>query len=58
MATGLRIRVPLPVLKLLVELAEEAGEAGDLEPAEAKAVADAHQLMDRAVAKAKATVIR
>jgi hypothetical protein len=55
MAAGLRVRVPLPVLMLLVELAEDAG---DLEPAEARAVEDAHRIMDRAVAKAKGTVIR
>jgi hypothetical protein len=55
MANGLRIRVPLPLLKLLVELAEDMG---DLKPSEAKAVADAHQLMARAVAKAAGTVIR
>ena len=55
MTTALKVRVPLPILKLLVELAEDTG---DLAPSEAKAVADAHQLMTRAVAKAAATVIR
>ena len=54
-APDIRIRVPLQVLKLLVELAEENYE---LQPSEAKAVADAHQLMDQAVAKAKAKVTR
>ena len=55
MTGDIRVRLPLPVVKLLVEIAEDLG---DLQPGEAKAVADAHAAMDHAVALAKRTMIR